>query len=74
MYAFRGIIGRAAPIAVHVGMVIVLLGATVGALGSWNGDLMMIPGVRYSVGEVMSPSSPFARLPDGANMAIRLKK
>lgn len=39
LYGFKGISGRFAPIAVHVSLVLILLGAAIGALGGLEGTV-----------------------------------
>lgn len=36
------------------------LGALLGAVSSWNGSVFLEEGQKYSLAEILEPSSPFA--------------
>ena len=53
LYAFKGLAGRVAPIAVHVSMLAIMLGSTVGALTGASGDALIPEGGVASTAAIM---------------------
>jgi cytochrome c biogenesis protein len=77
LYAFKGISGRFAPIAVHVSLLAILFGAAVGALGGLDGSVMIPVGEEFLVANSMRggiTTIPGLALPDGAKKVVRLDK
>lgn len=64
MYAFKGLVGRLAPIGVHISMLLIMLGVAVGSLGGLTGTAMVPESGDFILGDalrarsfVASPSS-----------------
>jgi cytochrome c biogenesis protein len=74
MYAFRGLVGRLAPIGVHASMLGVLAGVTLGAVGGYTGTLMVAEGEQAVVGSALVGRSPAARPPPGAATTLAVDK
>jgi cytochrome c biogenesis protein len=53
-YIYKGILGRFAPIIVHVAMLIILSGNVVAALGSLNSQELMVKGEIYQIQNIVS--------------------
>ncbi|KAL6774186.1 CCS1 [Auxenochlorella protothecoides x Auxenochlorella symbiontica] len=60
LYAFKGLAGKLGPIGVHASMLAVLAGVSLGAVGRWEGVVMMPEGAASPVRELLHPASPFA--------------
>ena len=63
IYVYKGILGRFAPIIVHVAMVLILIGNTVAALGSFNAQELIAKGEIFEVQNTVSKSF-FTKIPD----------
>jgi len=63
IYAYKGILGRFAPIIVHIALLLVLLGNTVAALGSFNAQELITKGEIFQVQNIISKSF-FTTIPD----------
>ena len=63
IYAYKGILGRFAPIIVHIALLLVLLGNTVAALGSFNAQELITKGEIFQVQNIISKSF-FTNIPD----------
>ena len=50
MYAFKGLIGRLAPIGVHAGLLLTLGGAAYSGLGGLGGSVMVPEGTEFQIG------------------------
>lgn len=55
-YAFKGLSGRLGPIGVHASLLLILFGASYGALASWKGNVFLPGGTDVMVSEVMRPA------------------
>mmetsp|Transcript_1808 Transcript_1808/g.3112 ORF Transcript_1808/g.3112 Transcript_1808/m.3112 type:complete len:582 (-) Transcript_1808:161-1906(-) len=54
-YAVKGILGRFAPLGVHISMVMIILGATYGALATQKAEVFVDPGRSVVVKDVLNP-------------------
>lgn len=75
LYAFKGIAGRFAPIAVHVSLVAILGGAAFGALAGFDGQVMLPEGQEVLVANVLRGAGtalPGIPLPEGAKRVLHL--
>lgn len=54
LYIYKGILGRFAPIIVHVAMIIILSGNVIAALGSLNSQELMVKGEIYQIQNIVS--------------------
>ncbi|KAL7002733.1 copper chaperone [Sarracenia purpurea var. burkii] len=65
LYAFKGLAGRFAPIGVHLAMLLVMVGGTMSATGSFRGSVNVPQGLNFIVGDVVGPSG-FLSIPSEA--------
>jgi|TARA_B100000989_G_scaffold298921_1_gene291086 cytochrome c biogenesis protein len=63
VYTYKGILGRFAPIIVHVSMLLILLGNTIAAWGSFNAQELIAKGEIFQVQNTISKSF-FTNIPD----------
>lgn len=56
LYAFKGLAGRFAPIGVHLAMLLIMVGATLSATGSFRGTVTVPQGLNFVVGDVLGPN------------------
>lgn len=56
LYAFKGLAGRFAPIGVHLAMLLIMVGGTVSATGSFRGSVTVPQGLNFVMGDVLEPS------------------
>jgi cytochrome c biogenesis protein len=56
VYAYKGILGRFAPIIVHLSMLLILTGNTVAALGSFNAQELIAKGEIFQIQNTISKS------------------
>ncbi|XP_074559447.1 cytochrome c biogenesis protein CCS1, chloroplastic [Curcuma longa] len=56
LYAFKGMAGRFAPIGVHLSMLLIMVGGTLSAAGSFHGSVTVPQGLNFVVGDAMNPS------------------
>ncbi|XP_058214049.1 cytochrome c biogenesis protein CCS1, chloroplastic [Rhododendron vialii] len=56
LYAFKGLAGRFAPIGVHLAMLLIMVGGTLSAAGSFKGSVTVPQGLNFIVGDVLGPS------------------
>ncbi|CAN1255503.1 Cytochrome c biogenesis protein CCS1, chloroplastic [Linum perenne] len=56
LYAFKGLVGRYTPIGVHLAMILIMVGATISATGSFRGSVTVPQGLNFVVGDVLGPS------------------
>ena len=66
MYAFKGLIGRLAPIGVHAGLLLTLGGAAYSGLGGLGGSVMVPEGTSFEIGQGLRRGAPFAPTPSAA--------
>lgn len=48
--------GRFAPIGVHLAMLLIMVGGTLSAAGSFKGSVTVPQGLNFVIGDVMNPS------------------
>ena len=63
IYTYKGILGRFAPIIVHISMLLILLGNTIAAWGSFNAQELIPKGEIFQVQNTISKSW-FTKIPD----------
>lgn len=63
IYTYKGILGRFAPIIVHVAMILILIGNTVAALGSFSAQELIAKGEIFEIQNTISKSF-FTKIPD----------
>jgi cytochrome c biogenesis protein len=62
-YNYKGILGRFAPIIVHIAMLLILSGNTVAALGSFNAQELIPKGEIFQIQNIVSKNF-FTKVPD----------
>lgn len=72
LYATRGLIGKMAPMFVHVSLIITLSGCAASSFGRCEGSAMVPDGVEMPLEEAMRPATPLAEMPPGSKATLRL--
>ena len=64
-YAYKGLLGRFAPIVVHFSMIIILIGTTIAALSSFNAQELQPKGEVFQLQNIVSqgPLTPLKKVP-----------
>lgn len=62
-YIYKGILGRFAPIVVHVAMLLILAGNTLGAFGSFNSQELIVKGEIFQIQNTVSKNF-LSQIPD----------
>lgn len=70
LYANKGILGRMAPIGVHAGLILTLVGCTLSVLCGWQGTVMAPEGSSFVMQSALRPATAFAFIPWGADREI----
>ena len=70
VYAFKGIIGKMAPLAVHAGLLLSMGGFLASALGGAVGSAMAPVGSSFNIGEALRPASGLTLLPPASRLRI----
>ncbi|KAL2927925.1 Cytochrome c biogenesis protein CCS1 chloroplastic [Bienertia sinuspersici] len=74
LYAFKGLAGRFAPIGVHLAMLLIMVGATLSATGSFRGSVNVPQGLNFVVGDVLSPSGFLSNPTEAFNTEVHVNK
>ncbi|KAH7575129.1 hypothetical protein ACOSP7_005469 [Xanthoceras sorbifolium] len=74
LYAFRGLVGRFAPIGVHLAMLLIMAGGTLTAAGSFRGSVTVPQGLNFVVGDVLAPSGFLSTPTDAFNTEVHVNK
>lgn len=74
LYAFKGLVGRLAPIGVHAALLLIMGGATYSAIGGYRGSVMVPQGLNFIVGEVMYPNGFLAQPPNTFDTEVHVNK
>lgn len=74
MYAFKGLAGRFAPIGVHLAMILIMIGATLSATGSFRGSVNVPQGLNFVVGDVLNPSGFLSNPTEAFNTEIHVNR
>jgi cytochrome c biogenesis protein len=72
VYAFKGLIGKMAPIAVHVGLLLSMAGFVTSALCGATGSAMAPEGSSFVIADALRGASPLTLLPSAAKLRIRV--
>lgn len=72
VYAFKGLIGRLAPIGVHAALLLTLGGAAYSGLGGLGGSVMAPEGTEFQIGAGLRRGAPFAPVPAVAADSVRV--
>lgn len=74
LYAFKGLVGRLAPIGVHAALLLVMAGGCYSALGGFQGTTLTPQGLDLIVPEALQGNSVFARPTSGMNMLVHVNR
>ena len=74
LYAFKGLAGRYAPIGVHLAMLLIMVGATLSATGSFRGSVTVPQGLNFVVGDVLSPSGFLSNPTETFNTEVHVNR
>ncbi|KAK2665258.1 hypothetical protein Ddye_003832 [Dipteronia dyeriana] len=74
LYAFKGLVGRFAPIGVHLAMLLIMAGGTLSAAGSFRGSVTVPQGLNFVVGDVLEPSGFLSTPTDAFNTEVHVNK
>lgn len=74
LYAFRGLAGRFAPIGVHLAMILIMVGATLSATGSFRGSVNVPQGLNFVVGDVLNPSGFLSNPTDAFKTEVHVNR
>lgn len=72
LYAFKGIVGRYAPILVHAALIIAIIGIIASTAGCWRGVVMTPIQGDFLVINHITPATPFAIMPSGAKAVVKV--
>nr|AKF43163.1 cytochrome c biogenesis protein [Erodium foetidum] len=74
LYAFKGLVGRFAPIGVHLAMLLIMGGGTLSALGSFKGSVTVPQGLNFVVGDVLGPLGFLSKPVEAFNTEVHVNK
>lgn len=74
LYAFRGLAGRFAPIGVHLAMLLIMVGGTLSAAGSFRGSVTVPQGLNFVMGDVLSPIGFLSTPTDAFKTEVHVNK
>lgn len=72
MYAFKGLIGRLAPIGVHAALLFTLAGSAYSGLGGMSGSMMVPDGSSFEIGTGLTRGSLFSSMPWIATSSVQV--
>ena len=72
MYAFKGLIGRLAPIGVHAALLFTLGGAAYSGLGGLSGSMMVPDGSSFEIGSGLTRGSLLSSMPGVAKSSVQV--
>ncbi|XP_010461773.1 PREDICTED: cytochrome c biogenesis protein CCS1, chloroplastic-like [Camelina sativa] len=74
LYAFKGLAGRFAPIGVHISMLLIMVGGTLSATGSFRGSVTVPQGLNFVMGDVLAPIGFFSVPADAFNTEVHVNR
>lgn len=74
LYAYKGLAGRFAPIGVHLAMMLIMVGGTLSATGSFRGTVTVPQGLNFVVGDVLGPSGFLSRPTEAFDTEVHVNK
>lgn len=74
LYAFKGLVGRFAPIGVHLAMLLIMAGGTLSATGSFRGLVTVPQGLNFVVGDVLGPNGFLSTPTDAFSTEVHVNK
>ena len=63
IYSYKGILGRFAPIVVHISMLLILLGGVIAGLGGFNAQELIVKGEVFQIQNTINRNI-FSKVPD----------
>ena len=72
MYAFKGLIGRLAPIGVHAALLFTLGGAAYSGLGGLSGSIMVPDGSSFEISSGLTRGSLLSSMPSVAKSSVQV--
>ncbi|KAF8022066.1 hypothetical protein BT93_G2261 [Corymbia citriodora subsp. variegata] len=74
LYAFKGLAGRFAPIGVHLAMLLIMVGGTLSATGSFKGSVTVPQGLNFVVGDVLGPTGFLSNPSEAFNTEVHVNR
>lgn len=74
LYAFKGLAGRFAPIGVHIAMLLIMVGGTLSATGSFRGSVTVPQGLNFVMGDVLAPVGFLSIPTDAFNTEVHVNQ
>ncbi|XP_010521083.1 PREDICTED: cytochrome c biogenesis protein CCS1, chloroplastic isoform X2 [Tarenaya hassleriana] len=74
LYAFRGLAGRFAPIGVHLAMILIMVGGTLSATGSFRGSVTVPQGLNFVMGDVLGPTGFLSNPTEAFNTEVHINR
>lgn len=74
LYAFKGLAGRFAPIGVHLAMLLIMVGGTLSASGSFRGSVTVPQGLNFVVGDVLGPTGFLSKPTEAFNTEVHVNR
>lgn len=74
LYAFRGLAGRYAPIGVHIAMLLIMVGGTLSATGSFRGSVTVPQGLNFVMGDVLAPVGFLSKPTEAFNTEVHVNR
>nr|AKF43165.1 cytochrome c biogenesis protein [Erodium texanum] len=74
LYAFKGLAGRFAPIGVHLAMLLIMVGGTLSATGSFKGSVTVPQGLNFVVGDVLGPIGFLSKPTEAFNTEVHVNR
>ncbi|KAF3571297.1 hypothetical protein F2Q69_00058421 [Brassica cretica] len=74
LYAFKGLAGRFAPIGVHIAMILIMVGGTLSATGSFRGSVTVPQGLNFVMGDVLGPIGFLSVPTDSFNTEVHVNR
>ncbi|XP_057964230.1 cytochrome c biogenesis protein CCS1, chloroplastic [Malania oleifera] len=74
LYAFKGLAGRVAPIVVHLSMLLIMVGGTLSATGSFKGSVTVPQGLNFVIGDVLGPVGFLSKSTEAFNTEVHVNR
>ncbi|XP_010495531.1 PREDICTED: cytochrome c biogenesis protein CCS1, chloroplastic-like [Camelina sativa] len=74
LYAFKGLADRFAPMGVHISMLLIMVGGTLSATGSFRGSVTVPQGLNFVMGDVLAPIGFFSVPADAFNTEVHINR
>ncbi|KAD3338487.1 hypothetical protein R6Q59_026746 [Mikania micrantha] len=74
LYAFKGLAGRFAPIGVHLALLLIMIGGTYSATGSFKGSVTVPQGLNFVMGDVLGPNGFLSTPTEAFNTEVHVNR